>query len=164
MAWLGTTVTFSLVITVSYWIYKEVHQRGMEPKFQLENPKIEHNDIGTAGENKSLYFDIRNKGKGEAQNCRLDIKVKGVWGDFASNGDVFNINPLDKKTILLCQPSKKPNVVLIKTQPQKYPLLDKGKIYELELQIKGKNVTEEKIHKLRLDLSSWEGIKIKLDC
>lgn len=106
----------------------------------------------------------------EALAFRIDLRVKGAMNDFETVLPIFpssvltiDINPADKSGISLCQIKKDDKAVVIHFADYGYPPLEKGKIYELELQFFGKNFIDRKVRKLKFDISTWEKIGFTLD-
>lgn len=143
-----------------------------KPRLKIENLRTEIHNAGTKHEFKNLLFDIKNDGNEEAKGCIIKIKVKKFWDKFeilmtnsSSETQTFNIIPDDKRSIYLCQITKKhPTTTVINTIILGgYPALTKG-IYQLEIRFFGKNFVDKKVYQLKLNLSSWENIEIKLGC
>jgi archaellum component FlaG (FlaF/FlaG flagellin family) len=153
-----------LAVALLAWGFKPHFDKNVSLK--IINPRKEIHNQGTEHEFKSLLFDIKNNGKVEAKGCKAMLRVSGQWNESETlSPDSFNILAKDKYPIHLCTVEKKyktTTVILIKNTGTR-PALTKG-IYDLDLCIVGENFANGKTHRLKLDLSSWENIGIKLDC
>jgi len=142
-----------------------------EPRLKIENPRVEAHNINTKDEFKRILFDLKNNGKTEARGCKLKVKVKGLWDEFVALNpsfprtiETFDLSPEDRCTIYLCEINKKnpTTTVIYILDLSKHSALTEG-THQLELRLFGKNFVDKKLHKLTLNLSSWEKIGIALE-
>jgi hypothetical protein len=165
-------------IALLAWGFKPYLIKNVSLK--IKNIRVESSNVGTKHEFKDLIFDIKNNGKIEAIDSRIEVEAKDTWDNTREwvnpnlpvhiERGTFNIAPNDKKTIHFGYVDKKqPTTCLIYVQSsdvqrlKEFTTLTKG-IYSLEIRFIGKNFTDNKIHRLKLDLSSWKNIGMKLDC
>lgn len=162
IGWIGVTVSFTWGFDLLIWVYKENKELEKEPTLEIKNPRVKIDNIGAKDEFKDVLFEIINNGKTKAINCIAEIKVTDVWYETEVLFSDIDIIPNRPETVCLCQVMRKSHAVAFTKKTHKYPALDKGKKYQLEIQLYGDNLAEKNIHRLKLDLSSWENIGIKL--
>lgn len=169
---------FILACGLLAWGFKPYFNKNVSLK--IKNPRVEIDNLGTKDEFKSLFFDIKNNGKIEAKECRITIVVKGILDNSreivnpnlptAIDRGVFNIMPNCPVSINLGQVTKeRPTTCEIYAEDPdakrlgRFVTLTKG-TYKLEASLAGRNFSHKKVHRFRLDLTSWENIGISLDC
>jgi len=138
-----------------------------QSKLKIIDSRTETRNKGTEGEFKDIYFVIENVGGQQAEDCKIKTKVKRAWQDSCSlSSGILDIYPHDKKDIRLCQVVKSSREVeiLCTCKDEKFPPLEIGETYEIEIEFYCRNFNDQKIHRLKLDLSSWNNIGIRLDC
>jgi hypothetical protein len=143
-----------------------------DPRLKIMGSGVKTDYVDTKDEFKDVYFVVVNEGKREAQGCRVKVKIKGISDDFEvlklnfpSDDGRFNIEPNERKPVSLCHVEKKGLRVSIPIVEHPYSrVLEKGQNYQLQFLFFGKNIEDRQVHRLRLDLSSWENVGIRLDC
>lgn len=134
-----------------------------EPRLKIVGfSKVVHNE-DSEGEFIDLYFTVKNTGGDRAEDCEIRAKVKSISKDFYYVTHMpFSLNAGIDTKIYFQQIIK--NEQRTRSLSKNSPILEIGKIYEYEIRFSGVNFKDEKKHKLKLDLSSWENIEVILDC
>jgi hypothetical protein len=128
-----------------------------QPKLKIGNFKIVVCNEGKEGEYKNLYLIIKNVG-GEESDYSIKVLVEGGKQELHSLSQPdITIVPDQELNILLSTAVKTSGIVPIGSNE-----LDFGKTYTLGIRFYGNNFKDTKIHRLKLDLSSWENINIKI--
>ena len=135
-----------------------------EPRLKIERVYVNLYNEGLENEIKNLCFIVKNNGKEEAQDCKIEFEMDDknfIW-------HIGNIYPDDTKPFTISSVENKTDYVLIYTDirdegERSSIKLEKGKIYKLTIMFKGKNFGR-KVFNLRLDFSSWENVGIKSNC
>lgn len=160
----------SLLVFVGIFVLNglsEILKVLSRPKLKIVDGNVKVHNEGSEGEFKDFICIIRNVGGEEARDCKIKVKVKEVWQDFYCLPEVpFDIYPDDKRSKFLSQIIKREGKMFIRgtRKTTKHPPLQMGQVYTLEIRFYGRNFKDKKVHTLRLDLSSWKSIGIKLDC
>lgn len=158
---------FALVVSgviaterIAQWLSKI----GEEPRLKIIGSRRESHNEGSEGEYIDIYLLIKNVGGARADDCNIHAMVKGVTkNSFYLNHMPFSLDANDEREgIHFQQIIKSGHNTSALTE--KSPKLEMGRIYEYEITFSGANFKDTKKHKLKLDLSSWENIKVILDC
>lgn len=177
---LGTGLAIVLVgaaFTLLAWGLKP--QFSKEVNLKIKNPRVTIQNVGSKHEFKNLIFDIKNNGKTEAIGCRIRIEVRGILDNLQEivnpnlpadiDRGAFNIIPNDQISINLGQVTTEQTTTCViyterldSNRLGNFVTLTKG-TYELYISLVGKNFKHKKVHRLRLDLTSWKNVGIKLD-
>jgi hypothetical protein len=134
-----------------------------EPRLRIVDSIRQLHKEGSEGEFMDISLVIKNTGGERADDCIVYAKVKCVSENpYNISGVPFSLNAGDQKKIRFLQIIKSEQQV--RSLSGNSPTLDKGKLYEYEITFSGANFKDEKKHRLKLDLSSWENIGVILDC
>lgn len=155
------SLILSGVLILGYGLNALLKMLG-EPKLKIVRSKIEPYHKGTEGEYKDLYLIVKNIGGKEAIDCQIKAKARGMSQEpYYVTGVPFSLNAGNEKSIRFQQVIKSEQ----KVQPNfgRGPIMERGKVYEYETNFYG-NFKDTKAHRLKLDLTSWENIRVVLDC
>jgi hypothetical protein len=134
-----------------------------EPRLKVIDSRRKSHGEGSEGEYLDIYLIIKNTGGEWAEDCKVYAKVKHISeNSYNISGVPFSLNAGDSKEIHFLRIIKSEHKTRDLTGGT--PTLDRGKIYEYEITFSGANFEAKKKHRLKLDLSSWENIKVILDC
>lgn len=133
-----------------------------QPRMKIVGSKIESHNVGTEGEFKDVYLLVKNVGGKEAIDCLIKAKIRGMSQEsYYLIGTPFSLKAGDDRSVHFQQVIK--NEQKVRPLSEKASIMDRGNVYEYEINFYG-NFKDEKTHRLKLDLSSWENIRIILDC
>ena len=134
-----------------------------EPRLKVVSSRKDLQYEGSAGEFLNIYLLIKNVGGARAEDCDIQAVVKGVTKNpYFVNLEYISLNPKITKEILFQQIVKSKHKTQVSTKGS--PELELGRVYEFKLTFSGSNLEDNKNQTLKLDLSSWENIKVILDC
>lgn len=161
--WLVLASLFlSGVIILGYGLNAILKMLG-QPKLKIIGSKIESCKVDTEGEYKDVYFLVKNVGGQEAIDCLIRAKVKDTSETpYYVVRTPFSLQAGNDRPIHFQQVIKSEQK--IRPLSNKNPTLDRGRIYDYEITFFSANFKDEKKHRLKLDLTSWENIKVILDC
>jgi hypothetical protein len=133
-----------------------------EPRLRIVGSRREPHNEGSAGEFIDLYLTIKNTGGTRVDDCDMQAEVKGVSKNPYHVAFIPFLNAGYEKEIRFLQIIRSEQ----KARPssKSCPTLDRGRIYDYEITFFGANFKDEKKHRLKLDLTSWENIKVIFDC
>lgn len=148
-----------VVEKIADWLAKMMK----EPRLRIVGSSRMLHGEGSEGEYLDIYLLIKNTGGEKADDCDIQAVVKGVTKEsFFLNHVPFSLNAGNKKEIHFQQIIK--NEHKTRALMDKSPNLGMGRIFEYEITFSGANLEDKKKHRLKLDLSSWENIKVVIDC
>ena len=161
--WLAlSALVFSGVIAterIAQWLSKI----GEEPSLKIIGSTTEFHSKGSEGEYMEIFLIVKNAGGGTADDCKVLAMVDGVSTDFYYvTNNSLSLVPDEKDSVRFQQIIKSEFTTRSLTEGS--PRLSGGKIYTFKIRFLGSNFKDKKLHTLKLDLSSWENIKVILDC
>ena len=134
-----------------------------EPRLKVVGSRKDLQYEGSAGEFLDIYLLVKNIGGARAEDCDIQAMVKGVTKNlYFVNLEYISLNPKITKEIPFQRIVKTARKTQVSTKGS--PELELGRIYEFKLTFSGANLEEIRNQTLKLDLSSWEKIKVLLDC
>ena len=161
--WLALAALILSGVIVMERISSAIARILKEPHLRIVDSRREVRNEGSAGELMDLYLTIKNSGGTQAEDCNMQAEVKGVLTHpYRITPMPFSLNAGDRKEIHFQQIIKSEQKV--RSLSNKSPTLNRGRIYEYEITFFGANFKDEKKHKLKLDLTSWDNLGVILDC
>jgi len=161
--WLSLLSLFLSGVLVLERILNAVLRILGEPRLKLVDSVRKPYNEDSEGEYMELYLTIKNIGGGQAIDCNIHAKAKNISKKpYLISRIPFSLDAGVTAEILFHQIIKSEQTTrsLFKNSPK----LKRGEVYEYEIGFSGANFKDEKVHRLKLDLTSWENIRVIIDC
>lgn len=163
--WLSLSSLFLSTGLLTFNILNQISRMLRQPRLKIIDSRIEtcFSRPERSNEYKDVYFLIKNVGDEQARDCTIKANVKDVWKEFYNiTGVPFSLDAGNDRKIHFQRIFKNDQRVLPLSENR--PIFDRGKVYECEIRFYGRNFRDEKVYRMKLDVSSWENIGLSFDC
>jgi hypothetical protein len=132
-----------------------------QPKLKIVQSYVKPENEGAEGEYKDIYLMVRNIGHDQAIDFQIMAEAKGISKSPYYIAHNLSLGTFPDKHILFQRIIKSTQET--QSLSDGSPILAIGKVYEYKIWFCGGNL-DKRSQRLMLNLSSWEGIAVRLDC